>query len=176
MNQVESAALTLAAAMLAFVALVLAIWWLRRPRTTPAAPRAPRTPGESRLPKLSRKAKVELEPVEISASRLARISGKAPLEQPDVERFDIDPEPAADIEIEIETMVDEAALAAIVADVEDAAHRIERADADAVSLRLVPQIPPRDAILTTSWLGGRPRLPSGAEWPLIDGEPADFLA
>src|SRR3546814_12881882 len=44
------------------------------------------------------------------------------------------------------------------------------------SLRLLPQIPPRDAISTNSWLGGRPRLAAGMEWPRIDDQPADFLA
>ena len=182
MNQIQSAALMLAAAVLAFVALVFAVWWLRRPRTAPAAPRAARVPGESRMPKLSRKEKVEVEPVEISASRLARISGKAPPEQPETYDFDVDAEQAAEIAAEADATLGDAALAAMVADVEETAHRIERADADtdgntdAVSLRLVPQIPPRDAILTTSWLGGRPRLPVGTEWPQIDGEPADFLA
>jgi hypothetical protein len=172
MNQVQSAALMLAAAVLAFVALVLAIWWLRRPRTVPAAPRAPRTPGESRLPKLSRKAKVEVEPVEISASRLARVSGKAPLEPQAETDYDYRPIPA----IDAESAAIEATLDAMASEVEDEAHRIEQSEVEAVTLRLVPQIPPRDAISTNSWLGGRPRLPGGMDWPQIDGEPADFLA
>jgi hypothetical protein len=171
MNQVETAALTLAAVTLAFVALVLAIWWLRRPRAAPAAPRAPR---DARLPKLSFKTKPDTEtaPVEIAASRLARISGKtvtdpvaAPADEPP-----LDPLPAA---AEAPRTV-EAELEARAAAVEEQAHRADRAES--VSVRLVPQIPPRDAILTSSWLGGRPRLPAGMDWPLIDGEPADFLA
>ena len=40
MNQIQSAALMLAAAVVAFAALAIAVWWLRRPRTAPAAPRA----------------------------------------------------------------------------------------------------------------------------------------
>mgnify|MGYP006172839577 CR=1 FL=1 len=176
MNQIQSAALMLAAAVVAFAALVIAVWWLRRPRTAPAAPRAPQAPREIRLPKLTRTAKVELEPVEISASRLARISGKAPPAAPDADQFERDPAPEVAAEAETEPMIDEGALAAMVAEVEDTAHRIEEAAPDAVSLRLVPQVPPRDAISTSSWLGGRPRLPSGTEWPQIDGEPADFLA
>lgn len=174
MNQIQSAALMLAAAVLAFAALGFAIWWLRRPRTVPAAPRAPKAPRESRMPKLSRKAKVEVEPVEISASRLARVSGRAPL-QPQAETdYDYRQVPALDDEaVEVE-----ATLEALASDVENEAHRLENPaiETDAVTLRLVPQIPPRDAISTNSWLGGRPRLPGGTEWPQIDGEPTDFLA
>lgn len=48
--------------------------------------------------------------------------------------------------------------------------------APAVTVRLVPQIPPRDAILTHSRLGGRPRLPATMEWPKADGRDADVLA
>lgn len=171
MNQVESAALTLAGAVLAFVALVFFIWWLRRPRTAPAAPRAPR---ESRMPKLSRKAKVDVEPVEISASRLARVSGKAPLQPSTEPEYDDRQGPAPDGE----TVAVEATLEAMASQVEDEAHRIEKAEpeTETVTVRLVPQIPLRDAISTNSWLGGRPRLPGGMAWPQIDGEPADFLA
>lgn len=42
--------------------------------------------------------------------------------------------------------------------------------------RLVAQIPPRDAILTRNWVGGRPRLPDAMPWPRIDGTDADFIA
>jgi hypothetical protein len=174
MNQIQSAALTLAGVVLAFVALVFAIWWLRRPRAVPAAPRTTRAPGESRMPKLSRKAKPEVEVVEISASRLARVSGKAPL-QPQAETdYDYRQVPAPDGEAEAV----EATLEALASEVEGEAHRIESGEieTEAVTLRLVPQIPLRDAISTNSWLGGRPRLPEGMAWPQIDGEPADFLA
>ncbi|MBJ7438708.1 MAG: DUF1963 domain-containing protein [Sphingopyxis sp.] len=172
MNEIQSAALMLAGVTLAFVAIAVAIWWLRRPRTAPATPRAARAPGESRMPKLSRKAKPEVEIVEISASRLARVSGRAPLEQQAATVYEDHPSPAADVE----PVAIEATLEAMAAEVEGEAHRIEKTAAEAVTLRLVPQIPPRDAILTTSWLGGRPRLPEGVQWPEIDGEPADFLA
>lgn len=175
MNQVESAALALAGVTLAFVAVIFVIWWSRRPRAAPAAPRAPREPGaprEIRLPKLPRKAAPEPD-VEISPSRLARISRKTPLETPDepeYPEYDAAPEPAALIE------PIEAALESEISKVEDEAHRIDKAVAEEVTLRLVPQIPPRDAISTNSWLGGRPRLPAGMEWPRIDDQPADFLA
>ena len=48
--------------------------------------------------------------------------------------------------------------------------------AAALTLHLVPQIPPRDAISTHSWLGGRPRLDPGAAWPEIREVPGQFIA
>lgn len=170
MNEVESAALMLAGVTLALLAIVFAIWWSRRPRTAPAAPRAPREPREIRLPKLARRAAPEFEEVEISPSRLARISRKTPLEMP----AEVEYEPTSEPAIVMEPA--ETVLESMVSEVEDEAHRIEKADAEEVTLRLVPQIPPRDAISTNSWLGGRPRLPAGMEWPRIDDQPADFLA
>ena len=170
MNEVESAALMLAGVTLALLAIVFAIWWSRRPRTAPAAPRAPREPREIRLPKLARKAAPEFEDVEISPSRLARISRKEPLEIPAEPEYETAPEPVA-VEQPVET-----ALESMISGVEEEAQRIETVDAEEVTLRLVPQIPPRDAISTNSWLGGRPRLPAGMEWPRIDDQPADFLA
>jgi hypothetical protein len=170
MNEVESAALMLAGVTLALLAIVFGVWWSRRPRTAPAAPRAPRVPREIRLPKFSRKAAPEFEEVEISPSRLARISRKEPLEIPAEPEYETAPEPVAVAEpVEV-------ALESMISDVEEEAHRIEKAGAEAVALRLVPQIPPRDAISTNSWLGGRPRLPAGMLWPRIDDQPADFLA
>ena len=170
MNEVESAVLMLAGVTLALLAIVFAIWWSRRPRSAPAAPRAPRELREIRLPKLARKAAPDYEDVEISPSRLARISRKAPLEIPAEPEYEIAPEPAAAIEpVEV-------ALEPVISVIEEEAHRIERADIEEVTLRLVPQIPPRDAISTNSWLGGRPHLPAGMEWPRIDDQPADFLA
>lgn len=170
MNEVESAVLMLAGVTLALLAIVFAIWWSRRPRTAPAAPRVPREPREIRLPKLSRKTAPEYEEVEISPSRLARISRKTPLEIPAEAEYEISPEPVAVAEpVEV-------ALEPVISGVEDEVHRIEKADIEEVTLRLIPQIPPRDAILTNSWLGGRPHLPAGMEWPRIDDQPADFLA
>ena len=184
MNQVESAALKLVLFTLAFLAIAFAVWWLRRPRSAHAAPR---TPGESRLPRLSRKTNPELQHVEIAPSRLARVSGKAPLEHPPVIEWDDDPVAPTP---EVEPTAAETALESHVADIERQVVRLEKSspatapqpvglekpDTDAVTLRLVPQIPPRDAISTTSWLGGRPRLPAGTEWPKIDDQSADFLA
>lgn len=167
MNEVESAALMLAGVTLALLAIVFAIWWSRRPRPIPAAPRVPR---EIRLPKLPRKAVPEFEDVEIAPSRLARISRKEPLEIPAEAESESVPEPVADAEAV------EAALESRISEVEDEAHPTATVDAGEVTLRLVPQIPPRDAISTNSWLGGRPRLPAGLEWPRIGDQPADFLA
>lgn len=172
MNEVQSAAVMLVGVTLAFAVVVFGLWWLRRPRTVPAASRTPKAPGESRMPNLLRKAKPEVEVVEISASRLARVSGTAPL-QPQAETdYDYRQVPALDEE----TAAVEATLEALASEAEHQAVRIDSAQVEAVTLRLVPQIPLRDAISTNSWLGGRPRLPAGMAWPQIDGEPADFLA
>ena len=190
MNQVESAALMLAGATLAFAAIIFALWWLRRPRIAPAAPRLPRTPREgreSRLPKLQRKAKANHDPVQISPARLARISGKAPLDRLSEPEFAPELEPASEsapdttavVEPLMEAAAIEARLESSAAEAGQRAHETEepvQRDIEALSLHIVPQIPLRDAILTSSWLGGRPRLPDGMAWPEIKGEPADFLA
>lgn len=173
MNEVELAALMLAGAMLLCIALALAIWRARRPVTSPPAPRAPR---ETRRPKLPRKTP-EVADVEIAPSRLARVSGKAPLEPP----RDLMPDGRFETETPVEAIADatatEAASQTRRAEAEKiAAEALVDAGAAAVTLRLVPQIPPRDAISTHSWLGGRPRLATGMAWPLIDDQPADFLA
>jgi hypothetical protein len=179
MTELELLGWALALATLAFLAIIgFAIWWSWRSRTAtaaprdprePQAPRASRVPREIRLPKLPRKAAPEPD-VEISPSRLARISRKAPIEMPAGDEYAPEHQPAAAIEPA------DAALEVMALEVEEAAHRAETIDAQEVSLRLVPQIPPRDAISTNSWLGGRPRLPAGMEWPRIDDQPADFLA
>lgn len=173
MSQLESLGLALAVATAAFLAIIVfAVWWSWRQRTVPTAPpepREPRAPREIRPPKMPRKAAPEPD-VEISPSRLARISRKAPLEMPADDEYMPAPQPDAIIERA------EAPLESMASGVEEAAHRVEKFDADKVTLRLIPQIPPRDAISTNSWLGGRPRLPVGMEWPKIDDQPADFLA
>ncbi|SEH16808.1 protein of unknown function [Sphingopyxis sp. YR583] len=167
MNEVESAMLMLAGVTLAFLAVVFAIWWSRRPRPVAAAPRAPR---EIRLPKLPRKEVPVYEDVEISPSRLARIRRAEPETMPEEAEQEPAPEPA----VAVEPVEDQ--LESMISNVEAEAHRMGNPDAEEVALRLVPQIPPRDAISTNSWIGGRPRLPAGTEWPKIDDQPADFLA
>lgn len=41
---------------------------------------------------------------------------------------------------------------------------------------LVPMLPSTSKVDCNSWLGGGPELPKGAEWPVIAGRPAQFLA
>lgn len=181
MSDLDATALKLAGFTLAFLIVLLGAWWMRRPKPEPAAPKAPRLPRESRLPKLVRRADPEPEPVEIAPSRLARISAKptferlsethetdepAPETPPTARQAGIEPAPLA---------IDEAILAGLAATVERQAHGIDPI-ADSNSVRLVPQIPPRDAILCKNWLGGRPRLPAAMEWPKVDGVDGDFLA
>ena len=183
MGDVERAALTLGLVTLAFAAVVFAVWWMRRPRPEPAAPSLSAAPREFRLPKIGRKPVEEV--VEMAPSRLARISGKAPTGEPaDPPEWTEDQASDRDIAAAPPPSVDagpalvEAMLATAAAEVERATHAppAGEAEAEAISIRLVPQIPPRDAILTHSWLGGRPRLPAAMDWPRIDGLAADFLA
>ncbi|MBJ7500543.1 MAG: DUF1963 domain-containing protein [Sphingopyxis sp.] len=176
---VESAGLILAGATLAFLAIVIivfAIWRLRRQRAAPATPRIPDTPRAPRqigLPKRARRDRPEFADAEISPARLARISRKTPLEippigMPDETGREAAPAPVADVAPVGEPPFEPG--------IPDAGEDGPRVDAEEVTLRLLPQIPPRDAISTNSWLGGRPRLTAGIEWPRIDGQPADFLA
>lgn len=171
----------------------------------PRAPKAPRQPGESRMPRLQRRAETRIEPVEIAPSRLARIS-KAAVEAPmePFEPYDYEPaapaaaEPLAEmpatviseppilVETPIEVVtteptpfapaMDEAILDALAVQVERQAHLADAPLIDGARVWLMPQIPPRDAILRKSWIGGRPRLPAAIEWPLVDGREGDFLA
>lgn len=212
MNDLNSAALMLGGALLAWILIVFAVWWGRRPKPEPAAYAAPKAPREFRLPSLSRKAVPEEETVEIAPSRLARISGKAPLEaaaeaapDPWADTPDaVDPapviapeahpepvseyshapaaeaEPASDDFTAAPAALDEAILESLVAEVEERAHAVDVAvpipPTAKAFVRLVQKIPPPDAILRKSWIGGRPHLPADMEWPRIDGQDGDFLA
>lgn len=224
MNDLDGTALIFGGLFLAWALIMGAVWWMRRPRPEVPAYNGPAVPRESRLPtlpKLSRKAAPEPEPVEISASRLARISGKytpevlddapayepvaeaaeeAPVVEPDdaaepapEARFDPPtPGPAASEILEdapaaefapsepqpsaAAPIIDEATLEALASEVEEQARTIDRPVTDRAAVRLVPQNPPRDAIFRKSWLGGRPHLPAGSEWPRVDGNDGDFLA
>ena len=186
MDEILTAALTLAGLTLVFAGIAYAVWRSRHPRAATAAPGPAPAVREYRLPKLSRRVKDEPDDVEISPSRLARISRKAPPDMPAEGEYDTVPDAVSPAESREPIGADlpaappvavETALETIASDVEEKAHRTERAhDAEAIALRLLPQIPPRDAISTNSWLGGRPRLGVGMEWPKIDGQPADFLA
>lgn len=174
MNQLESATLKLALVTLAFLAIALAIWWFRRPRAVPAAPRPPRA---SRFPKLSRERTPAFKPAEIAPSRIARISLKVPLDAPIGPLDDAEPDVAATPIVAVDRSDASAPEpAAFEAETATDALHVAHDVSEAVSLRLVPQIPPRDAISTNSWLGGRPHLPAGTEWPKIDDQPTDFLA
>ena len=175
MDQILTAALTLAGVTLAFFAVAYAIWRSRHSRPATAAPGRFPAAREYRLPNLSRRAATEPDDVEISPSRLARIRRQTPPEMVDESGYDTDSDAAPPLNTEPPAML-ETALETLASDVEEQAHRIDRDEAEAVALRLLPQIPPRDAISTNSWLGGRPRLAAGMEWPRIDDQPADFLA
>ncbi|MBL0914735.1 MAG: DUF1963 domain-containing protein [Sphingopyxis sp.] len=215
MNDLNSAALTLGGVSLVWILIVFAVWWMRRPKPEPAAYAAPKAPREFRmpgLPSLSRKAEPEVETVEIAPSRLARVSGNAPLQvlapetaDPWAEAADTidaapasapepEPEPAAEYSYTpaaepepafedfpaAPAALDEAILESLVAEVAEKAHAVEEPvavpPAAKAFVRLVQQIPPRDAILRKSWIGGRPHLPADMEWPRIDGQDGDFLA
>lgn len=186
MSQIQSAALSLAAVTLGFLLLVFLVSRRRRNTGTQKPSRGVDTPRETQLPKLPRRNRAADVPIEMPAARLARISRQTPLSGPDDDRYEADadmlvaerPEPAAESAMpgEIERTKVEQMLESIVAEVEQQAERIERDDKEAVVVRLIPQIPPRDSAHPASWLGGRPRLDHGTAWPEIREVPAVFLA
>ncbi|HMP44991.1 MAG TPA: DUF1963 domain-containing protein [Sphingopyxis sp.] len=198
MSQVQTAMLTLVGITLAYLAIVWIVWRLRQPKApkAPKLPRAPRAPGESRLPKLPRRDREPEAPVEIPVARLARISARPTAEslsEPEgeaaVPAFAApaitadtllaerpDPAPPAAPPSEADRAMVAQMLEAVVAQVEHEADLLERRGGEAVSVRLVPQIPPRRHEVATSWLGGRPRLDPGARWPEIREVPGDFVA
>lgn len=53
---------------------------------------------------------------------------------------------------------------------------VEARGTEACVVRLVPQVPVRDAVAPRSWLGGGARLPTGMAWPQIDGTDANLIA
>ena len=190
MSQIQSATLALAGVTIGFLLLAFVLLRARRKSATPDAARRVDTPDflrESRFPSLSRRNRAAEEPIEIAPSRLARISGKAPIDTPveaapeagTVLRVTQAPAPEAP-ESAPPREADQAKigqmLESIVAKIEQEAEQAGRSGGDAVTVRLVPQIPPRDIANPTSWLGGRPRLDRGAPWPEIREIPAVFLA
>lgn len=196
MSDLDAAALKLVGFTLAFLLILFAVRWLRRPRLAPGAPRARRLPS---LPKLTRTADPEPEPVEIAPARLARISARPsfePLPEPDsdaveaVEAVEAAPTPPlAATDEPAEASAANEAPPTIVDAVEVDTPPAEIAPPDASppvlaparakpggGIRLVPQIDARDPILTRHWIGGRPRLPAAVPWPQIDGSDGDFVA
>ena len=95
MSNIEAAAWRLALFTLAFLAVVLLVWWVRRPKVEHAGPKAPRLGIEGGLAKLRRK-EPEIEEVEIAPARLARVSGSAPLAPLPDPDFDEAPQPEPD--------------------------------------------------------------------------------
>jgi uncharacterized protein YwqG len=66
-------------------------------------------------------------------------------------------------------------VAAAVAQVQHEAHMAQERGKEAVSVRLVPQVPIRNES-ANGWLGGGARLPAGLRWPEIGGAPLQLLA
>lgn len=177
MTEVELAALMLAGVLLLGMVIAFAIWRGRRPAiSSPRLPRTSESQRGRRMPKLTRKAP-EIEEIEIAPSRLARVSGKAPLAPPRDLMIDDMFEPEIPVDVMAAPAVAEAASETTGPEIEAlTVETIGDDRATALTLYLAPQIPQRDAISTHSWLGGRPRLATGAEWPQIDGQATDFLA
>lgn len=183
MSDLDAAALKLVGVTLAFLLILFAAQWLRRPRAAPSAPRVPRERRLPSLPKLTRAAEPAIEDVEITPARLARISARPtfePLPEPDsiavadepVEERAAEetPPPIADA-VDMETAPAETAPP----DASPPAPAPARAEARG-GIRLIPQTDPRDPILTRHWIGGRPRLPAAMPWPQIDDSDGDFVA
>jgi len=66
-------------------------------------------------------------------------------------------------------------VAGAVAQVEHEARMAQGRRKEAVSVRLVPQVPIRNESVN-GWLGGGARLPAGLRWPEIGGAPLQLLA
>lgn len=166
MDDLQSALLAWTAITVLFLLAAGLIWWRRRPRQE-TIPRTPKQAREPWLPSLPRARREPIPEVEIAPSRLARIKA-TPAEPRAADTF-VPPEPA------LSPPTLERTLDAMASEVETLAAEQPESDT-AVRVRLVPQVPLRDAIQTHSRLGGRPRLPTALDWPRIDGVKGDFLA
>lgn len=194
MSEVQTAALMLAATTLVF-ALVGFFLWHRHHNSVAAArgmPRpanARRAPIDWKFPRFARREPVIEERVEMDPARLARIRVTLSAEA------DSDTDADAEYEAEDDTsaigadapvppppqdgsdqMAGGAAPETIAMQVEPRVHRADSLMDAPVIVRLVPQIVPRGDEVATSWLGGRPCLDPGVEWPKIRELPAVFLA
>lgn len=174
MSDIETAALRLALFALAFIAILFAVVWLRRPRAERAMPRLPVPVFRAPPP--------PVEEVEIAPSRLARIAAKPVAErisEPDPvapESFppdQITPDPIAPDSIgNAEPDTAEPPPFARPTD----ASTLRAVEDIPAAVRLVPRTAPHDADAARNRLGGRPRLPAAMEWPQADGRDGDFLA
>ena len=108
MDQILTAALTLAGVTLAFFAVAYAIWRSRHSRPATAAPGRFPAAREYRLPNLSRRAATEPDDVEISPSRLARIRRQTPPEMVDESGYDTDSDAAPPLNTEPPAMLETA--------------------------------------------------------------------
>lgn len=205
MDDFGKALLQLAIFSLAFVAVVVVALRLRRRQSPAASPRSPRRAAKAsrasaaiepveiapaRLARISGKAAQQVaaplpdtaaepalpdptaSPESVAAEMIVADDDRQEDERQDEERAPgrDTPDPLATETTAIEEQLDHAAHAA--------AERAQAMDdgAGSVTICLVPQIPPRNAALTKSWLGGRPRLPATMDWPQVDGRDGDFLA
>lgn len=167
MSMIQQMALFWALAALAVVGLYFGVPLIRKRR---------RDAGPSYKPDKSKPTAEEA--IEMSSSRLDRISSKRAAEV--AAEFEAEATSEAEPEGVPVTDADRAfaadMLTGIVAQVQHGNDLEQERGQEACVVRLVPQIPIRNAGLPQSWLGGRPRLPEGSVWPEIDGAPTDFFA
>ena len=67
-------------------------------------------------------------------------------------------------------------LLSVTAQVQHEQDMIAARGKEPISVRLVPQVPVRNRALTRAWIGGGARLPTGTEWPEINGSALQLLA
>ncbi|UNK79424.1 DUF1963 domain-containing protein [Sphingopyxis granuli] len=174
MSELQSAALTLAGVTLLFLAVLFLVMRARRPQTEPA----PRAPAPRERPFAKRGRTRDDEPaIAMAPSRLARIKSTHAAEADD-ESAPPDHFDAAALEAQIaavEQRATDAPAAPPETPIADTSDEAALAAAGVV-VRLVPQVPLRDAISTNSRIGGRPRLPASLDWSRIDGVDAVFVA
>jgi hypothetical protein len=116
------------------------------------------------------------EPEAVDSSRLNRISAErlAATEQAVPEEGAAPPQdvPVDDATRQLMAQM----VAGLTAQIEHQEDLEDLRGTEACVVRLVPQVPIRDAGSPRSWLGGGLRLPHGMDWPQIDGTDACALA